>query len=176
MREGIPTTYKGIRFRSRLEATWAAFFDAVGWEGKWQYEPLDFNGYIPDFVLRFKTPLFVEIKPALTKTDLEPAVTKAIASGCPNILCLMAFPVDSDYWCDGKDIGLIQDDHSCSNDVAVLMECNQCGTMSIISHYGGWKCRVCDAYDGDHHLGGLRGSFIDQSWANAKNATQWKRA
>lgn len=59
--QAIPTTYAGVRFRSRLEARWAAFFDLVGWE--WEYEPLDLNGYIPDFVLAFAKPLLVEVKP-----------------------------------------------------------------------------------------------------------------
>ena len=33
----IPTMYKGIKFRSRLEARWAVFFDTLGIE--WEYEP-----------------------------------------------------------------------------------------------------------------------------------------
>lgn len=33
----IPTMYKGIQFRSRLEARWAVFFDTLGI--KWEYEP-----------------------------------------------------------------------------------------------------------------------------------------
>lgn len=45
----IPTMYAGVQFRSRLEARWAAFFDLVGW--KWEYEPFDLEGYIPDFRL-----------------------------------------------------------------------------------------------------------------------------
>jgi len=50
----IPTEYKGYRFRSRLEARWAVFFDACG--VKWEYEPEGFalpNGqfYLPDFLL-----------------------------------------------------------------------------------------------------------------------------
>lgn len=45
--KAIPTYYQGIRFRSRLEATWAAFFDQAGWE--WKYEPIDLDGWIPDF-------------------------------------------------------------------------------------------------------------------------------
>src|ERR1041384_7453009 len=57
----IPTPYAGVRFRSRLEARWAAFFDLVGW--KWEYEPLDLTGYIPDFILAFHKPLLVEVKP-----------------------------------------------------------------------------------------------------------------
>ena len=45
----IPTTYQGVRFRSRLEARWSAFFDLVGW--RWTYEPIDLAGYIPDFIV-----------------------------------------------------------------------------------------------------------------------------
>ncbi len=33
----IETEYKGYRFRSRLEARWAVFFDACGVD--WEYEP-----------------------------------------------------------------------------------------------------------------------------------------
>ena len=37
----IETAYKGYRFRSRLEARWAVFFDALGLE--WEYEPEGFD-------------------------------------------------------------------------------------------------------------------------------------
>jgi hypothetical protein len=37
----IETAYKGYRFRSRLEARWAVFFDAMGL--KWEYEPEGFD-------------------------------------------------------------------------------------------------------------------------------------
>src|SRR3990167_6740337 len=50
----IETYYAGCRFRSRLEARWAVFFDALGIT--WEYEPQGFvlsNGlcYLPDFWL-----------------------------------------------------------------------------------------------------------------------------
>jgi hypothetical protein len=49
----IETEYKGYRFRSRLEARWAVFFDECGF--KWEYEPegFDVDGvkYLPDFRL-----------------------------------------------------------------------------------------------------------------------------
>jgi len=71
--KAIPTTYKGIHFRSRLEATWAAFFDLIRW--RWVYEPLDFDGWIPDFYVHFSCEhsecppdhhLYVEVKPFLS--------------------------------------------------------------------------------------------------------------
>lgn len=39
--QAIETNYRGCRFRSRLEARWAVFFDALGWD--WQYEK---EGYV----------------------------------------------------------------------------------------------------------------------------------
>lgn len=58
------TLYNGYRFRSRLEARWAVFFDAAGIE--YQYEPEgyvleDGRSYLPDFYLPYFH-LFVEIK------------------------------------------------------------------------------------------------------------------
>jgi hypothetical protein len=44
-----PTIYSGVNFRSRLEATWAVFFDIIKW--KWDYEPYDLDGWTPDFLL-----------------------------------------------------------------------------------------------------------------------------
>ena len=50
--KAIETVYNGYRFRSRLEARWAVFFDALGVE--YEYEPEGFKlpsgkCYLPDF-------------------------------------------------------------------------------------------------------------------------------
>lgn len=51
----IETHYKGYRFRSRLEARWAVFFETLGCD--WEYEPegFDLHGlwYLPDFRVRY---------------------------------------------------------------------------------------------------------------------------
>lgn len=62
--KAIETVYKGYRFRSRLEARWAVFFDKFGIE--WIYEPEGFDlgeigWYLPDFYLP-ETQWFVEVK------------------------------------------------------------------------------------------------------------------
>ena len=73
----VPTTYQGVRFRSRLEAKWAAMFDHLGW--RWEYEPLDLRGYIPDFVLLFPAgQVLVEVKPAFTVDALIGAASRKI--------------------------------------------------------------------------------------------------
>ncbi len=59
--KAIPTKYNGVQFRSRLEAKWAAFFDLCNW--RWEYEPIDLEGWIPDFIIHGKRKIFVEVKP-----------------------------------------------------------------------------------------------------------------
>ena len=54
--KAIQTQYKGYHFRSRLEARWAVFFDALGLE--WEYEPEGFDlgdgvYYLPDFKVNY---------------------------------------------------------------------------------------------------------------------------
>jgi hypothetical protein len=63
MIKAIETVYKGYKFRSRLEARWAVFFDCMGYT--WKYEPEGFKTndtlYLPDFYLPdFHT--WVEVK------------------------------------------------------------------------------------------------------------------
>lgn len=60
----IETVYNGYRFRSRLEARWAVFFDALG--VKYEYEPEGFltedgTTYLPDFFVRDWN-CYVEVK------------------------------------------------------------------------------------------------------------------
>jgi hypothetical protein len=75
-REGIPTVYAGRRFRSRVEARWAAFFDLLEW--KWEYEPFDLKGWIPDFSLKgFNEDVIVEVKSVSRLED--PIAVEAIA-------------------------------------------------------------------------------------------------
>ena len=51
--KAIETAYNGYRFRSRLEARWAVFFDALGVEYEYEPEGFDIDGtwYLPDFYL-----------------------------------------------------------------------------------------------------------------------------
>ena len=78
----IETVYNGYRFRSRLEARWAVFFDALGVE--YEYEPEGYiveNNfcYLPDFKVKCygcrgsvtdkPFDLFIEVKGNMTKED-----------------------------------------------------------------------------------------------------------
>ena len=74
----IETEYNGYKFRSRLEARWAVFFDELGIE--YLYEPEGFvledgTKYLPDFYLpkiyrgKGKYGLWVEVKGVMTDYD-----------------------------------------------------------------------------------------------------------
>lgn len=104
----IPTRYQGAYFRSRLEARWAAFFDLCGW--KWNYEPFDLKGWIPDFIIQGYSTLLVEVKPHITWDEYIPDATEiqgTFDDGSPSVgswfredrrelLFLGAFPDTSD--------------------------------------------------------------------------------
>ena len=64
--QAIQTEYNGYKFRSRLEARWAVFFDKLG--VIYEYEPEGFDlgeagWYLPDFYLP-QSDIWLEIKPA----------------------------------------------------------------------------------------------------------------
>mgnify|MGYP000994312494 CR=1 FL=1 len=75
----IPTMYRNVRYRSRLEARWAAMFDKLGW--KYEYEPIDLNGWIPDFCLQAMDgkPVLVEVKPVRSfPSDVADKIARGI--------------------------------------------------------------------------------------------------
>lgn len=75
--KAIETNYAGCRFRSRLEARWAVFFNKLGYS--WNYEPQGYvvsdrydkqKPYLPDFWLP-SLQLWVEVKGLWSPDELE---------------------------------------------------------------------------------------------------------
>lgn len=103
--KAIPTRYAGCFFRSRLEARWAVFWDALG--VKWEYEPEGFvlaggGPYLPDFWLP-QVRMWAEVKP-ITFTETERAKSRALAqqSGFPCLL-LVGTPDNRAYEAEHPD-------------------------------------------------------------------------
>lgn len=79
MIQPIETEYKGYKFRSRLEARWAVFFDTIGVE--WEYEPEGYElgdglRYLPNFLLhgvegRVQGDLYIEVKGQMNDEDAK---------------------------------------------------------------------------------------------------------
>lgn len=75
----LPTLYKGITYRSRMEARWAVFFDFLKIRHEYESEGYELDGftYLPDFWLPDHD-FFVEIKPVSPTLD-ESAKAAALA-------------------------------------------------------------------------------------------------
>lgn len=100
--KAIETSYKGYRFRSRLEARWAYCLDLLNW--KWEYEPEgydlgDAGFYLPDFLLRkdgdgegYKDGdpmLWIEVKPKHPTKDEKHKLSKLVEqTGTPGVFAV----------------------------------------------------------------------------------------
>ena len=71
--KAIETVYNGYRFRSRLEARWAVFFDTLGVKYEYEKEGFDLGDagwYLPDFWLE-TVEMWAEVKPVAFTTEEE---------------------------------------------------------------------------------------------------------
>lgn len=170
---GIPTVYRGVRFRSRLEARYATFFDLVEWP--WRYEPIDLNGYIPDFILHFDAgDVLAEIKPSdVTRVTRD----KICDSGWTGEAVVM-----TSYWADecgphpspGAFAEAVRDvpGETHAWGAARLATCISCGKVTIVSEDYSWRCRVCGEDGGNGHLGAA--DMASAAWLSAANRVQWR--
>lgn len=93
--KAITTYYNGYKFRSRLEARWAVFFDAANI--RYEYEPEGFKMqsglcYLPDFYLPEEN-MYVEVKPQRKDSwkDID-RVCKFVGNGINTLLLLSNIP------------------------------------------------------------------------------------
>lgn len=118
------TYYDGYRFRSRLEARWAVFFDTAGI--KYEYEPEGFgrgaDSYMPDFYLpdpgthqlsegmwgpgeftRTVPGIYVEVKPDRSGAadELVKAIQAVSSGAIERLLILSEVPEIVPSWLDG---------------------------------------------------------------------------
>ena len=102
--KAIETIYKGYRFRSRLEARWAVFFDAalIRYEYEQQGYECDGEYYLPDFYLP-DLDVHVEVKP--DRPGIEKDILKCMkmikwGGDIKTIIFLGNVPPDSDggHW------------------------------------------------------------------------------
>jgi len=140
----IETFYNGYRFRSRLEARWAVFFDAVGI--KYEYEPegyvlSDGTCYLPDFYLP-EMDEFFEVKGVLKLTD-ERRVKQFIDEYRRPVV--LGFDDMTFIACNDYDDGF----KWARKDESVLAKCNKCNKLFFTGMYGAFICQCCRFYSGD---------------------------
>lgn len=146
----IETKYKGYKFRSRLEARWAVFFDAAGIEWEYETEGYQFDDgtkYLPDFYLP-ESKQFFEVKGVMTETDMQ-KIKKLISCGKDVAIGYSdyTFQACSDYLIseEKQEYGMCLD----LKDMSELCRCPNCRKFFFLGLYGTWSCRCCGEYLGD---------------------------
>src|SRR5215472_9453908 len=107
MIKAIDTEYNGYRFRSRLEARWAVFFDALGIKYRYEVEGFDLDGlyYLPDFWLPHIDPelaaegwgLWAEVKPVRINEDELRKVVLLVEKTKHNAVVFQGDPWPGEY-------------------------------------------------------------------------------
>lgn len=144
--KAIETTYKGYRFRSRAEARWAIFFDALGID--WIYEPEGFElsdgtMYLPDFYLP-QCRTFFEVKGIMQDEDQHKIDLLSADSKMPVAVGYADMTFQSpDNWYDERF------EPSAKSD-SMLVRCNKCGKLYFLGDIGYYACLCCGHYDGDN--------------------------
>ncbi|HUV47216.1 MAG TPA: hypothetical protein VMW29_03720 [Candidatus Bathyarchaeia archaeon] len=178
---GIKTLYKGTIFRSRLEAKWAAFFDFCKW--KWEYEPFDLDGWIPDFILMGVESILVEVKPYTSLKEFKETIKKIKKATFKNryrkkeILLLGCMISLSRVWegCGAIGwLGEIIDEDSPRRWYQEADFNNYNGEAGFFPSYGCWKDRMTGLYDGDHFLMPESYEYVKRLFNKAGSKVQWK--
>jgi hypothetical protein len=145
--KAIETRYAGCRFRSRLEARWAVFFDFLNI--KWEYEKEGFElpsgRYLPDFWLPMLN-CWLEIKPK------EPSATEArlceelAEKGKYDVHCFCGLPPG--YGTIGSFVyhGIGRGDQ-----YHAFCVCLACGSIGIAFEGRSERlpCKCCEGYHGE---------------------------
>ena len=144
----IETYYNGHKFRSKLEAQWAIFFDTLGI--KWYYEPegyrlSDGTMYLPDFYLP-QMDTFFEVKGVMNDKDMHKIeqfikdANKPVVIGYPD----MEFQACDDWWGDGYTLA--------KKRLSSLAKWLVCNGLWFMGDEGFYVCRCCRTHEGDHHF------------------------
>jgi len=156
--QAIETRYAGCRFRSRLEARWAVFFDhlAIGWEYEVQGFVLDGTPYLPDFWLPHQN-LYYEVKPATLLADYRDRLG-ALAVGGKRRVVLAAGTIPRP---DTFRVASVSDDppffmelffpDGSHDEHYAWCRCEYCGATDV--QFGGRSERNCACSPGDRGYG-----------------------
>jgi hypothetical protein len=159
-RRSIPTIYKKIRFRSKLEADWARAFDEHGVE--WAYEEsARYYGdvfYLPDFWLP-RSRQFVEVKAVFEPDDCRKIWALCTHVGarlftdpdtCPDITIVACWP-------KGDFVGWQRTPKTAEWSTFLtkyattvsLFACGACGGRWFADASASWRCQCCGIDNGN---------------------------
>ncbi len=145
--KAIETVYKGFRFRSRLEARWAIFYDAI--KIKWEYEKEGFKFgkilYLPDFWLpEINGGGWIEIK-GEHPTKLEQKKASKLALNSKSNVYIFYGQISDQA--NGNLSSEVFSGEGYWDNCQFWCQCRQCGKIGI--QFEGRGARVCSHTDSD---------------------------
>jgi hypothetical protein len=188
--KGIPTIgVRGIQYRSRIEAQYAYIFEKLGWD--WEYEPIDLEGYIPDFIIKFGGEEFlIEIKgdTNIWKEEVyKPHIDKILQSGWKGQFGILGSVYKKSYDYTGYlriNIGKLYQnkwevhepatpalENAFHIDDLIIVYCNQVEKFYVD---GLNRKEIFDSSFDRHETYNYIAHAFQNLWADAKNNVQWK--
>lgn len=175
--KAIPTMYRGVQFRSRLEARWAEFMDLIGLV--WEYEPegvqmVDGTRYLPDFWLPLvhhrgkQGAVYLEIKPTSpSEGEQHKARLLAWGSAIP-VIVVETSPGPRAIECFEEHVGGMDGWHDTGLQLA---RCDNCGQVDIGFYASDEPACPCgkDSFNPFN-------STLDHARAQFPNLARWKAA
>lgn len=163
--QAIETYYNGYKFRSRLEARWAVFFDSL--KIPYLYEPEGFSihgiRYLPDFYL-LDSKQFFEVKGQMSDRDMEKI--KAVINEGYSVVIGYDNGEFTACNCWGENSYTLSETGE-----SWLCKCRKCGKYWFMGYEGAYHCECCGEYDGDKHFEVLMESSYDtELWDVARQA------
>jgi hypothetical protein len=159
------TAYANIVFRNRLEARWAAFFDALAW--RWVYEPFDLAGWVPDcslvgpndntILIEVKSFIFDARHDAVGHAKVIDKINHALVGSDWEALLLGAAPFTLT---SGSLYGLIAE--------------NTGGGFWCQPALFTGSCREGFGLTANLHLATHNHEYLQAVWADASNQTRWR--
>lgn len=161
--KALPTAYRGVEMRSRLEARVAEKFDRLGIEWVYEVEGLDLGGgvwYLPDFWLP-TLHTFVEAKGVADPIGALRKPHHLSAAFCgyewdfeptrPAVVIVYdAWTREPDITDRSKGFSVLAGGRCV--DESWFCQCAVCGNWWFLSADGHYTCRACGHHDGNGHL------------------------
>lgn len=152
--KALETRYAGCRFRSRLEARWAVFFDEM--HIQWEYEPqgflVDGTPYLPDFWLPHQN-VYYEVKPRALLSDYRQRLELLAQLGKRRVVLAagnIPRPDRHQPACaedDSAEFFMEVFDKEGWDNYYAWCRCDTCGATDV--QFMGFADRNCSCYPGD---------------------------
>lgn len=183
--KAIETVYNNYRFRSRLEARWAVFFDTLGIEYRYEPEGYDLDGlwYLPDFWLP-QQQCWVEIKGQEPTIEEENKCVR-LQMHSNTLVHLFSGDIPSVdrpgtiyTYLANPDFGTSPDEYECvRGECYGWCECPFCGKLDIADHRSieFMSCKCFDkCFNIDKMIGALQQVYPDDMPAHIyKRLFEW---